>query len=142
MNDISIIKGGIARDNRGEIRFVNDFDMSLIKRFYIIKNSDNELLRGWRAHKIEKRWFYVTKGTFEINVVNIDNFDCPSTDLLIESTIINELNQEVLYVPEGFGTTLRSLELNSQLLVFADYGIEHTLNDDYTYPLDYFIKRK
>lgn len=40
------IRGGIAKDHRGQIRFVNDFDMSLVKRFYIIKNADTEIVRG------------------------------------------------------------------------------------------------
>lgn len=52
-NRINIIQWGVAKDQRGQIRFVNDFDMSLVKRFYIIKNLDTELVRGWRAHKIE-----------------------------------------------------------------------------------------
>lgn len=34
---IKTIKGGIAEDHRGHIRFVNDFDMTEVKRFYIIK---------------------------------------------------------------------------------------------------------
>jgi len=33
---INYIQGGIAKDHRGEIRFMNEFDMSLVKRFYII----------------------------------------------------------------------------------------------------------
>ncbi|KKX51752.1 hypothetical protein, partial [Sphingobacterium sp. IITKGP-BTPF85] len=66
---IDFIKGGIAKDGRGQIRFVNDFEMSLVKRFYIIKNLDLTLVRGWRAHRIEQRWFYVLSGSFAIDTV-------------------------------------------------------------------------
>lgn len=47
---INFINGGSASDDRGSIRFVNEFDMTPVKRFYIIKNADTELIRGWRAH--------------------------------------------------------------------------------------------
>ena len=52
MSEIAQITGGIAKDHRGQIRFVNDFDMTEVKRFYIITNKDTELIRGWRAHRI------------------------------------------------------------------------------------------
>lgn len=34
---IQSIKGGVAQDQRGQIRFVNDFDMSLVKDFISLK---------------------------------------------------------------------------------------------------------
>ncbi len=73
INKVEMIKGGMAKDHRGQIRFVNDFDLSEVKRFYIIKNADTELVRGWRAHRIEQRWFYVLSGAFIIDVVCIDS---------------------------------------------------------------------
>lgn len=40
---IKTIKGGIAEDHRGHIRFVNDFDMTEVKRFYIIKKQRHRI---------------------------------------------------------------------------------------------------
>lgn len=139
---INTIKGGIAEDHRGQIRFVNDFDMSLVKRFYIIKNADTEPVRGWRAHRIEQRWFYVLSGVFELDLVKIDNWDNASTDLPVEKRILKSEEQQVIHVPVGYGTAFRALEEGSELLVFADYGIDHAKNDDYTWPVDYFVNRK
>ena len=139
---IEYIQGGVAQDQRGQIRFVNDFDMTLVKRFYIIKNADTELIRGWRAHRIEQRWFYVLSGTFELNLIKIDNWDAPSRELNVEKVIIKSEGLKVLHVPKGYGTAFRALEANSELLVFADHGIEHALHDDYTWPLDYFANLK
>lgn len=138
---IEKIQGGIATDHRGSIRFVNDFDMSLVKRFYIIKNADLETVRGWRAHRIEQRWFYVLSGSFSVDLVQIDNWEAPSTDLAVEQEIINATGQQVLHVPVGYGTAFRALETNSELLVFADYGIDNAKNDDYTWPVDFFVNR-
>lgn len=138
---IQTIQGGIAQDQRGHIRFVNDFDMSLVKRFYMIKNADVELVRGWRAHRIEQRWFYVVAGAFEVELIQIDNWDEPAKDLPIERVNLESANMEVLHVPKGYGTTFRALQPDSELLVFADHGIEHAPLDDYTWPLEYFIGR-
>lgn len=138
---INFINGGRASDNRGSIRFVNEFDMTPVKRFYIIKNADTELIRGWRAHKLEQRWFYVLSGAFSIDFVKIDNWDAPSTDLPIQREMLEASEGRVVHIPTGYGTAVKALEANSELLVFADFGIEHAKEDDHTYPLDYFINR-
>jgi len=140
MEGIGITQGGIAEDHRGHIRFVNDFDMTAVKRFYIIENKDTETIRGWRAHRIEQRWFYVLNGTFSMKTVKIDNWDEPSKELPVEETILRYEEQRVIHMPVDYGTAFRALEPGSRLLVFADYGIEHAKNDDYTYPAEYFVK--
>lgn len=141
MDKIKTIKGGVAQDQRGQIRFVNDFDMSLVKRFYIIKNADVELVRGWRAHRIEQRWFYVLAGAFELDLIQIDNWEKAAVDLDVQKIKIDASEMQVLHVPQGYGTAFRALQPDSELLVFADHGIAHSAHDDYTWPLDYFLKR-
>ncbi|WP_312364473.1 WxcM-like domain-containing protein [Sphingobacterium sp.] len=136
----SIIQGSVATDHRGQIRFVNEFDMSEIKRFYIIKNSDIEMIRGWRAHRIEQRWFYVLSGAFSLDLLCIDNWENPSNSLPIDHVDLYSSDMKVLHVPPGYGTAFRALEPNSELLVFADYGIDHAKLDDYTWPPEYFFK--
>lgn len=138
---MKIINGGIAKDLRGEIRFVNDFDMSKVKRFYIIKNSNTELVRGWRGHKIEQRWFFVLNGKFRIDLVKVDDWDNCSKDLNVEMIELSCEKNSVFHVPSGFATAFQALENDSELLVFSDYGIENAVNDDYTWPIDYFFKR-
>jgi dTDP-4-dehydrorhamnose 3,5-epimerase-like enzyme len=138
---LSFIKGGIAEDFRGSIRFVNDFDMSKVKRFYIIKNSDTSLIRGWRAHRTEQRWFYVLSGSFVIDIVKIDNWDGPSQSLVVEKIILKDTDNKVFNISTGYATTIQATSENAELLVFGDYGIEHASEDDYTYPLNYFVNR-
>lgn len=139
---IDFIKGGVAADHRGQIRFVNDFDMTNVKRFYIITNADTELVRGWRAHRIEERWFYVLSGAFVVDIVKIDDWEKASADLPVEQEIMRASEQRVLHVPTGYGLAWRALEPNSELLVFANSKIEDAKLDDYTYPVDYFVNRK
>lgn len=139
---IENIHGGIAKDHRGQIRFINDFDMSNVKRFYIIKNTDLELIRGWRAHRIEQRWFYVLSGSFKIDIVEIDNWEQASNDLTVKTEIVKSADNRVLHLSSGYGTAFQALEEGSELLVFSDFGIENAPMDDYTYPLDYFVNKK
>ncbi|WP_156305385.1 WxcM-like domain-containing protein [Sphingobacterium endophyticum] len=132
------IQGGIAKDQRGQIRFVNDFDMKEVKRFYIIKNSDLELVRGWRAHRIEQRWFYVLSGCFSLGIVKIDDWNNTSRDLEIEEIILDSNQNSLIHVPSGYGTAFKALTPNSELLVFADHYIDHADLDDYTFSLEFF----
>lgn len=135
---VKTIVGGLAKDIRGQVRFVNDFDMSMVKRFYIIQNADTELKRGWRGHQIEQRWFYVLSGSFELDLIQIDNWINPSKNLTIEHLTIKDTDMSVLHVPNGYATAFRALETGSELLVYADYHISHALSDDHTWPIDYF----
>lgn len=138
IDGVEFIQGGIAGDERGQIRFVNDFDMSLVKRFYIIKNADTELIRGWRAHRIEQRWFYVLSGGFSISFVKIDKWESPDPSLPIENVILDASEMKVLHVPSGYGTAFKALKEDSELLVFADYPIAHASLDNYIWTSDYF----
>lgn len=134
----NFIQGGIAKDSRGQIRFVNDFDMKDVKRFYLIKNSDLDLIRGWRAHKIEQRWFYVLSGSFNLDIVKIDNWKNADPNLKVENIILNSKENRLIHLPAGYGTAFKALENNSELLVFADSYLENASLDDYTYSFDYF----
>jgi len=136
--ELEIIKGGEHTDHRGTLQFINDFDMSLVKRFYAIKHSDTETRRGWRGHRIEQRWFHVVYGAFKIELVQIDNWDSPAKDLPVQSIILSGESNEVMHVPVGYATCLTALKADSKVILFADYGIDNAKLDDHLWPSDYF----
>lgn len=137
----NFVQGGSASDERGEIRFVNNFDMSLVKRFYIITNRSTEIIRGWRGHKIEDRWFFVIEGSFKVDLVYINDWSNPSRDLNVISFTIHANDNKVLHIPKGYATTFQQEVDNSKLLVFANFGIENSENDNYTWDSAYFVNR-
>lgn len=137
-SDYSFIQGGIAKDERGQIRFVNAFDMAEVKRFYLIQNADLEVIRGWRGHKIEQRWFYVVSGTFRVSIVKIDDWQNPSSTLPVAQLLLPSSEGQVLHVPSGYATAFQAIEENSELLVYADYRVDHALLDDFLWPSNYF----
>lgn len=132
-----LIEGKRYEDERGIITFNNEFDASQIKRIYTIENHSEEFIRGWQGHKIEQRWFSSMAGSFEISVIEIDNFENPSKDLMISKYLLNQETLTYLHVPSGCITAIQSKEKNSKLLVLADYGLGE-ISDEYRFSLDYF----
>jgi len=135
---VEIIQGGRHLDGRGMLDYVNDFDMSQVKRMYFITHPDPSVKRGWRGHKLEQRWFFVVKGSFEINLVKIDNWTSPDRDLPIETYLLSADNPQVIHVPIGYASGFKALEPDSRFMVYADTGIEAAKLDDYQYPVDHF----
>ncbi|KQS37797.1 WxcM-like domain-containing protein [Pedobacter sp. Leaf194] len=137
-NQVDCIKGGTHSDHRGTLSFVNDFDMSQVKRFYRIRHNDTAFIRGWRAHRIEQRWFHVIEGGFKINLVQIDDWTKPSPALSQQEFVLQAADNVVLHVPKGYASAICAIKADSEVMVFADYSIEHAKNDDILFPIDYF----
>ena len=132
-----IIKGNSFTDIRGTIYFNNSFDTSEIKRMYIIQNSSVNVIRGWQGHKVEQRWFSALQGEFEIHLIKVDNWKTPSKDLQSIKYNLSSDKMNVLHVPPGFVSSIRSKESASKLLAMSNYGIEE-INDEYRYENEYF----
>ena len=65
-------------------------DLSIIKRMYFTTNTVVGFFRGWQGHKIESRWFFCVKGSFEVKLVEIDDWDNPSDILEPKVYILEE----------------------------------------------------
>ena len=132
-----LINGGSHTDTRGTVRFNNSFDATAIKRIYLIENNETTFVRGWQGHRIEQRWFSVLQGSFKIRLIAIDNWKNPSRNLKFLSFIINTEKLDVLHVPQGYVSSIQSLEQGSKLLVMADYVLG-VIQDEYRFDIDYF----
>lgn len=134
----SLIKGGTFQDERGTMRFANDFLMDLVKRMYIIEPRDTTVIRAWQAHKEEQKWFFVLEGSFEVKLVQPDNWELPSKKLPVQSLTLAALSNEVLHIPGGYANGFKALEAGSKLLVFSDTEIKHASEDNYRFDKDYW----
>ena len=132
-----VINGGSYSDIRGDVTYNNDFDMSSIKRIYSIQNINTSIVRAWQGHAIERRWFSVVKGSFEIKLIKIDNWENPTKSLEVFSRIINDENFDVLCVPGGYVSSIQALEENSKLLLMSDYRLGD-IEDEYRFDSNYF----
>ena len=72
MDVTKLMLGGIAVDDRGSVRFVNDFNFENVKRFYQVENHRQGFIRAWHGHKKEGKYVYVATGTALIGVVNME----------------------------------------------------------------------
>ncbi|HPE77598.1 MAG TPA: hypothetical protein PLC80_16005 [Draconibacterium sp.] len=138
----TIIKGGIFSDERGSMRFVNDFNFTNVKRFYFIKHPNTEFVRAWQAHQFEKKNFFPISGSFVVAWVKIDDFEDPSKNLIPEYHILSAKNSEVLSIPNGYANGLKALEPNSEILLFSDMNLEDSLAENIRYPSDWWMDWK
>ena len=135
---MQLIKGNIHKDQRGIVRFVNDFHFENVKRFYTITHPDTNITRAWQGHKLETKYFYVTKGSFLINWIQIDNWQQPSKDLNINTHTLTDTQSEILIIPPGHATGFKALAPDSTMVVFSDMLLEDSKMDDYRFPQDYW----
>ena len=135
----SLISGNCHKDSRGLLFYNNDFDLTNIKRMYVIENSAVDLIRAWQGHAIEQRWFSAIQGSFKIQLIAVDNWDIPSENLPRIDYILESATLDVLHIPAGYVSSIQALEEKSKLVVMSDYHIGE-IRDEFRYPADYFTK--
>lgn len=131
-----IIQGASHSDLRGVVSFVNDFDLTEVKRFYQIINSNTEVIRGWQGHRKETKWFYCNTGSFLINYVKPDNWFSSSGNEKVAFAILEAKNPCILLIPANFATAIKAIEPNSILTVYSNFTLLESQNDDYRFDLN------
>lgn len=132
-----LFKGNVFSDDRGTLAFNNGFDASAIKRIYIIENGNTEFVRAWQGHRIEQRWFAAVSGSFEIKLIEIDNWNNPSKKLPVFRCELSAEALDIIHVPAGYISSIKAIEQGSKLLVMADY-LWGEVKDEYRFDNDYF----
>lgn len=138
LDKIKVIEGGVYTDERGTLKFINEFDLKDIRRIYIIEPSDTSFIRAWQGHKKECKYFLATKGSFTIGLVQVDNWDFPSKTIQPTYYTLEANNPKVLCVPGGYANGLKSNSMNSQLMVFSSSPLEEASNDEFRLPSNYW----
>lgn len=133
----SIISGNVHSDFRGSLYYNNAFDAKEVKRIYFIENKNTGFVRAWQGHKIEQRWFSAVQGSFEIKLIEVDNWENPFKNSIIDTFILEANQLDILHVPKGHISSIQSLESNSRLLVMADYLLDE-IKDEFRFDADYF----
>ena len=128
-----IIQGGSFSDDRGELRFVNDFDMTQVKRFYQITHPDTSIIRAWQGHKSEQKWMYVLTGSFFLAIVKPDNWETPSKELPVQEFTLKAEKPSVLYIPGGYANGFKALEPDSTMLIYSDCTVAESAADNFRF---------
>ena len=127
MSLTKLINGGVSVDDRGSVRFVNDFNFDGVKRFYQVENHSKGFIRAWHGHKKEGKYVYVVNGSALIGVVNMDSEE-------INKFVLSSQTPKVLWIPPGHYNGFKSLEENTKILFFSTSTIEESLDDDIRKP--------
>jgi dTDP-4-dehydrorhamnose 3,5-epimerase len=123
MINTKILNGGISVDDRGSVRYVNDFNFENVKRFYQVENHKSGFIRAWHGHKKEGKYVYVSSGTALIGVVNMETEE-------ISKFILSDKSPKILWIPPGNYNGFKSLEENTKIIFFSTTTLEESLNDD------------
>jgi len=133
-----LITGGIAVDDRGALSFVNDFDMTPVKRFYQVRNHHSGFIRAWHAHKKEGKFVYVVRGAAIVGAVEIDDWESPSKNAKVHRYILSSEKPSVLWIPPGYANGFKTLTDESEVIFFSTSTLEESKGDDIRYAADYW----
>ncbi len=133
MADVKVIDGEIFRYERGQISSLNAFRFPGVERFYFIHHPDPSVIRGWHGHQHEKKWFYCVKGAFTIGLVEIDDWDNPSSELKAQKYHLTEQKSRIICVPEGYANCIKASIPGSILLVFSGKTLPEAYSDSWRY---------
>ena len=135
-NEPTIIQGKKNSDLRGKIFHVNDFDLTPVKRIYIIENKNVFINRGWKGHMVENRWFFCSIGCMEIQIVPI-NFFTKEKNKIVTFTLCEE-DLNILFVPKGYATLVKQIKDKSRFVAMSDYLIGVSNDEDLRWNSNFF----
>lgn len=137
-NKPKIKEGGIAKDDRGKLVFVNTFDMSNVKRFYMVENSSPDTIRAWHGHAKESKSVFVASGKALVAAVFLDDLKEPNKNNEIHKHIISADKPTIFHIPARYANGFKALEPGTKVIFFSDSTLEESKNDDFRFPIDYW----
>jgi len=138
MSGLVEMNGDLFVDDRGEVGFVNDFDMTSVKRFYTVANHRAGFIRAWHAHKKEAKYVTVVGGAALVAAVEVDNWQEPSADLEVHRHVLAAVKPAVLYIPSGYANGFMTLREDTTLMFFSTTTLAESHGDDYRYDSHYW----
>lgn len=132
------IKGDMACDDRGVVRFVNDFDFTKVRRFYQVESHDTSIIRAWHGHKKEVKYVYVARGSIILGLVRLTNYFKPKKNIPVERLILSAEKPQIVYIPKGFANGFRALEPKTIVIFYSTVTLSEAKGDDYRFAYDYW----
>jgi dTDP-4-dehydrorhamnose 3,5-epimerase-like enzyme len=134
MDDVKVLNGGIAVDDRGSVSFVNDFDFNDVKRFYQVSNHDKNFVRAWHGHEKEGKYVYVVKGTALVGAVPFSEEALWKEKMT--KVVLSDKKPQILWIPHGYANGFMNLEEDTIIQFFSTSTLEESKGDDIRFPFD------
>lgn len=135
---LSLIKGNISVDDRGSLRFVNDFNFQGVKRFYQVENFEVSTIRAFHGHMRESKYIYLASGSALVCAVPLDNNKTPSKTNKVERFVLSSMQPQLLFIPPAYANGFKVLEPQSKLIIFSTSTLQESQGDDFRFPFDYW----
>jgi len=137
-DEVRLLEGGLAVDDRGTVSFVNGFDFRGVKRFYAVTNHRAGFVRAWHAHRDEAKYVTVLQGAAVIGAVKIDNWEQPSRESTVHRYVLSAKKPSVVCIPAGYANGLMTLTEDTLVVVFSTATVEESGKDDIRYDARYW----
>jgi dTDP-4-dehydrorhamnose 3,5-epimerase len=134
-----VISGGLACDDRGSVRFVNDLDFAAagIKRMYQVENNPLCEIRAWHGHMKEEKYVYVARGSAIIAARTMDVVDGRPMRLGDQRDakrfVLSALQPKILHIPAGLANGFRMLEPGTIIIFYSTLSLAESAADDYRF---------
>lgn len=137
-DELTLIEGGAAVDDRGVLGFINELDLGDVRRMYTVANHAAGYVRAWHAHRREAKFVSVVSGAAIVGAVQIDDWEAPSKDLPVHRYVLSASKPSILYIPPGFANGAMTLTADTKLLYLSTATLEDSKGDDVRFPARYW----
>jgi len=134
----TLIAGGFAVDDRGQVSFVNGFAFAAVQRFYLVENFSTQVVRAFHGHLKEEKFVLVVAGSAIVAAVRIDDPVHPDRQVKPQRFVLTDRQPRILHVPAGYANGFRPLEPGTKILFFSTATLEQAQSDDFRFPHDYW----
>jgi dTDP-4-dehydrorhamnose 3,5-epimerase-like enzyme len=130
-----LLKGNVSVDDRGSVKFVNDFDPQAlgVKRLYMVENHRVGFIRAWHGHLNEAKYVLVVSGAALIGAVKLSAPDALGS--ISRYTLFSDV-PSVLHIPAGYANGFMTLQPETRVMFFSTSSLEESRNDDIRFPFD------
>ena len=135
-------EGGLFVDDRGVIRFINDFPPN-IRRMYQVENLRAGMVRAWHGHQKEEKYIWVSRGIVEVKIIPYSERypdDKELARLYFSTLVLSSFKPSLLHISAGYYNGFKTLTDDAVIQFYSTSTLEESKEDDFRLPWDYFGK--